>query len=100
MRTEEEVRTALRSVIDPEVGMNIVDLGLVYGVVIADHKLHVDLTMTTQACPMGEMILDDARQALKTLVSEDVEIDLNLVWAPPWSPAMMTEHARQYFGWA
>ncbi len=99
MRTE-EVRTALRRVVDPEVGMNIVDLGLVYDVIITDNKLQVDLTMTTPACPMGEMILDDARKALKALVSEGVEIELNLVWDPPWSPDMMTEHARQHFGWA
>ena len=52
MPAEEDVRTALRSVIDPEVGLNIVDLGLVYGVEISDNKLHVDLTMTTPACPM------------------------------------------------
>lgn len=80
--------------------MNIVDLGLVYDVIITDNKLQVDLTMTTPACPMGEMILDDARQALKELVPEGVEIELNLVWDPPWSPDMMTEHARQHFGWA
>jgi metal-sulfur cluster biosynthetic enzyme len=48
---------------------------------------------------MGEMILDDAQQALETLVPGGVEINLNLVWDPPWSPAMMTEHARQHFGW-
>lgn len=98
--TEEEVRTALRSVIDPEVGMNIVDLGLVYGVKILANTLHVDLTMTTPACPMGEMILDDAHQALVALVPAGVEIDLNLVWDPPWSPDKMSEHAREHFGWS
>ncbi len=99
MPGEEEVRTVLRSIIDPEVGMNIVDLGLVYGVKILDNKLQVDLTMTTPACPMGELILDDAREILESLAPEGVEIDLNLVWDPPWSPDKMTEHARQHFGW-
>lgn len=90
----------LRGVIDPEVGMNIVDLGLVYGVEISANRLHVDLTMTTPACPMGEMILDDAQQALAALVPTSVEIDLNLVWDPPWSPDKMSEHAREHFGWS
>ena len=99
MPAEEDVRTALRSVIDPEVGLNIVDLGLVYGVEISDNKLHVDLTMTTPACPMGDMILDDARRALAGLVPEGTEIDLNLVWEPPWSPDKMSENARDHFGW-
>lgn len=99
MPTEEQVRAALHSVIDPEVGMNIVDLGLVYGVAISDNRLHVDITMTTPACPMGEMILDDARQALKALAPDSAEIDIQLVWEPPWNASMMTEHARRHFGW-
>ena len=99
MPTEEEVRFYLRNVIDPEVGMNIVDLGLVYGVTITDNKLQINLTMTTPACPMSAMILDDARNALKGLVPESAEIDLNLVWEPPWAPDMMGEYARQHFGW-
>ena len=99
MPTEEEVRAALHSVIDPEVGMNIVDLGLVYGVNVAGDKLQVDLTMTTPACPMGEMILDDARRALKALAPDCAEIEINLVWEPPWNASMMTAHARQHFGW-
>ena len=99
MPTEEEVEAALRGVSDPEIGINIVDLGLVYGVEISDNRLHVDLTMTTPACPMGEMILDDVREVLATLVPSDVEIDLNLVWDPPWSPDKMSEFAREHLGW-
>lgn len=100
MPDEEKVRETLREVMDPEVNMNIVDLGLVYGVKITDNKLQVDLTMTTQACPMGEMIIDEARYALKEITPDGVEIDINLVWEPPWVPAMMSDHARNYFGWA
>ncbi len=99
MPSEEEARAALRSVIDPEVGMNIVDLGLIYGVEISHDRLRIDLTMTTPACPMGEMILDNARHALEALVPADAEIELNLVWDPPWSADKMSEHARKYFGW-
>lgn len=97
--TEDAVRDALRSVIDPEVGMNIVDLGLVYGVTVSSDTVHVDLTMTTPACPMGEMIFDDAERALRTLAPPGVAIDLGLVWDPPWSPEKMSDHARQHFGW-
>lgn len=99
MPTEEEVETALRGVSDPEIGINIVDLGLVYGVEISDNRLHVDLTMTTPACPMGEMILDDVREVLAKLAPGDVEIDLNLVWDPPWSPDQMSQLAREHLGW-
>lgn len=100
MLTEKEVRTVLRGVIDPEIGMNIVDLGLVYGVEISDNRLHIDLTMTTPACPMGEMILDDVHEALAALAPTGVEIDIELVWDPPWSPDKMSEHARKHLGWS
>lgn len=99
MPTEEEVRASLCNVIDPEVGMNIVDLGLVYVVEIAGNTLRVDITMTTQACPMTDMILSDASLALESLAPDDVRIELNLVWEPPWTPAMMTKCARHHFGW-
>lgn len=99
MPAEEEVRNALRSVIDPEVGLNIVDLGLVYCVEISGNILRVDITMTTPACPMGEMIMDNARHALKALMPAGAELELNLVWEPPWTPDKMGEHARGYFGW-
>ena len=100
MPSEKDVRNILHNVIDPEVGINIVDLGLVYGVEISGNKLHIDLTMTTPACPMGDMILDDARQALAGLLPANAEIDINLVWEPPWSPDKMSEQAREHFGWS
>lgn len=99
MPSEEEVRVVLRKVIDPEVGLNIVDLGLVYGIAITDNKLHVDLTMTTPACPLSEMILDDAQHSLAAQVPTGCEIELSLVWDPPWSSDKMSEHARKHFGW-
>lgn len=98
--TAEDVRAALRAVDDPEVGMNIVDLGLVYGVDVTPTRLHVDLTMTSPACPMGDMILEDAQRALEALAPAGTEIDLALVWDPPWDPDRMSAHARAHFGWA
>ena len=96
--TEEAVRDALRSVNDPEVGMNIVDLGLIYGVELVPGKIRVDMTMTTPSCPMGAMITDEARAALKTL-APDAEIEVQLVWEPPWDSSMMSPEAKKHFGW-
>ncbi len=100
MPTEETIRAALRSVIDPEVGMNVVDLGLVYGIEIAPNRVRVNMTMTTPACPMGSMITEDAREAIRDIVPEAAEVDVQLVWDPPWDSSMMSEHAKQRFGWS
>ncbi len=98
--TEEAVREALRSVDDPEVGMNVVDLGLVYSVEITPRQVRVDMSMTTPACPMGDLITRNARHAIEAVVPKGVDVDVQLVWDPPWSPAMMSETARQAFGWS
>ncbi|MFN2308517.1 MAG: metal-sulfur cluster assembly factor [Gammaproteobacteria bacterium] len=95
----ETVQAALRTVIDPEVGINVVDLGLVYGVDLAPGRVDVDLTMTTPACPLGEMILDDARQALGAALPAGTRIELRLVWDPPWGPERLSEAARRQLGW-
>ena len=97
---EETVREALRSVDDPEVGMNIIDLGLVYRIDIAPELVRVELTMTTPACPMGDLITDNARRAVVAVVPDGVVVDVALVWEPPWTPEMMSERARQTFGWS
>ena len=100
MPTEEAIRAALRSVIDPEVGMNVVDLGLVYGIEIAPDRVRVNMTMTTPACPMGAMITEDAREAIRDIAPEAAEVGVQLVWDPPWDSSMMSEHAKQRFGWS
>lgn len=97
--SEEKLREALRSVDDPEVGMNIVDLGLVYRIDIAADRVRVELTMTTPACPMGDLITDNAHRALGAALPEGVALDVALVWEPPWTPDMMSDSARQTFGW-
>ena len=95
----EELRRALTRVIDPEVGMNIVDLGLVYDIRIGDGRVEVDLTMTTPSCPMGSMIVEEARGVLAAEVPEGTMVAVRLVWEPPWEPSMMSERAREHFGW-
>ncbi|MDD3329351.1 MAG: metal-sulfur cluster assembly factor [Zoogloea sp.] len=96
---ETYVRNVLRTVMDPEIGMNIVALGLVYRVEVTAGSVVVDMTMTSPACPMGDMILDDVDAALERALPSGLFPEINLVWEPPWSPAMMDEEARQHFGW-
>ena len=99
MPSEQAVREALRSVDDPEVGINIVDLGLVYRVDVAADRVRVEMTMTSPACPMGDLITDNARRAVGALVPDGVGVDIELVWEPFWTPDMMSEAAKQTFGW-
>lgn len=95
----ETARAALRRVIDPEVGMNIVDLGLVYRIAAEGDALVVEMTMTSPACPLGDLILEDAEAALRPLLAEGMRLDLRLVWSPPWEPALMSESAKRHFDW-
>lgn len=98
MPTETSVREALRDVTDPEVGLNVVDLGLVYAIEIQPGIVRVEMTMTTPACPMGSMIVDDARDRIRAL-APGAEVDVKLVWDPPWSPALMSADAKRHLGW-
>ena len=95
----EQIRNALRQVVDPEVGANIVDLGLVYRIELAGRRLLIEMTMTSPACPMGEMIVGDVRAALKKALPDAIEPDIRLVWEPPWNASMMDEASKQHFGW-
>jgi len=99
MPTEARVREVLRDVIDPEIGLNVEDLGLVYGVSIEPMHITVTMTMTTPACPLGSVITDDARERIRAIAPPSVEVDVELVWDPPWSPARMSETAKSFLGW-
>lgn len=91
--TQELVLETLRQVIDPELGCNIVDLGLIYNVDIRGSKVDVTMTLTTPGCPMHESISQGAQIALLGLEGvNDAEIEV--VWDPPWHPSMMTEQGR------
>ena len=96
---EESIRNALMDVVDPEVGMNVVELGLVYGVEVTPERIRVQMTMTSQACPMGDMIVESARNAIRGAAPGMEDIEVELVWAPPWTPNRMSESARDRFGW-
>ena len=96
---EEALLDALRSVDDPEAGMNIVELGLVYGVEAVPPKATVRMTMTSAACPLGDYLTDAVREALRARFPELEEVNVELVWDPPWTPERMSEEARNFFGW-
>jgi metal-sulfur cluster biosynthetic enzyme len=95
---EDEVIEALRTVNDPELGMSIVDLGLVYRAERTPDGISVALTMTTPTCPLSELMLEDARVALRNRFPDAGAIEVSLVWDPPWSPDRMSEAARRQLG--
>jgi len=95
----ESVRALLRRVIDPEVGVNIVDLGLVYRIDVTAEEVLVEMTMTSPACPMGDMIMDDIDAVLDAALPENLRVVVKMVWDPPWNPGMMNAEAREHFGW-
>lgn len=97
MPTQEEVYDVLRTCYDPEIPVNIVDLGLVYDVQVNDQKIDVKMTLTTQGCGMGGYITSEAEQ--KILDLPDVqEAKVELVWEPPWEPSMMSLEAKKTLG--
>jgi metal-sulfur cluster biosynthetic enzyme len=99
MLTEEEICEALRAVEDPEAGMSIVDLGLVYGVEVAPSRIHVRMTMTSPACPVAPYIVEEAVAAIRAAAADVPDVDVELVWDPPWTPERMSASARSRFGW-
>ena len=95
---EEQMIDALRSVIDPELFINIVDLGLVYTITQGDEgKVHVEMTLTSPSCPAGPQIVHQAKTALEQLPGV-TEAKIRLVMSPPWTPARMTDDARDKLG--
>lgn len=98
--SELEVREALKSVEDPEAGMNIVDLGLVYAIAAEPGRVHVQMTMTSPACPVAAYLVDEAAAAIRTLAPEGTDVQVELVWEPPWTPERMSLEAQGRFGWS
>ena len=89
----DDVEEALRDVVDPELGINVVDLGLVYGLTVDDANIAViDMTLTSAACPLQDVIEDQMRMALDGLVAD---FRVNWVWMPPWGPDKITDDGRE-----
>lgn len=99
MLTESEVHDALRGVEDPEAGMSIVDLGLVYGVEVTPKRIHVRMTMTSPACPVAPYIVEESVAAIRAAAPGVPDVNVELVWDPPWTPEHMSAAARERFGW-
>jgi len=96
---EQRIYTALQSVVDPEIGENLIDLGLMYGIQIQNNIAKVTFSMTSQACPMSEMVIESIHDAVNQTLVDNTELELDLVWEPAWEPAMMSEQAKQRLGW-
>ena len=93
------ITAALRKVVDPEVAMSIVDVGLIYQVTVADGRVHVLMTMTSAACPVADEIMDEVERELDKVVPPDHRIELELTWEPPWTPECITPQGRVLMGW-
>jgi metal-sulfur cluster biosynthetic enzyme len=97
--TPELVRTLLYEVIDPELGVNIVDLGLVYDLAVTDDGVvRIAMTLTTPGCPLGGFLEDEIRECL-TQLPRVRDVSVQLVWEPPWGPERMSDVARAQLGW-
>jgi metal-sulfur cluster biosynthetic enzyme len=94
----DDIEEAMRDVVDPELGINVVDLGLVYGVQVgADRVVTLDMTLTSAACPLTDVIEDQTREALTGGPGGGVAADfkINWVWMPPWGPDKITDDGRE-----
>ncbi|MGH7932426.1 MAG: metal-sulfur cluster assembly factor [Candidatus Binataceae bacterium] len=98
--TEQDILQALHEVNDPEVGVNIVDLGLVYSTEITDERVRIVMTMTTPACPMHSYLTEEVRAVILGQIEQARDVEVELVWDPPWSPQMISENGRRQLGWA
>lgn len=99
--TPEAVREAIREhVYDPEIGINVVDLGLLYDVSVPEeNKVRLEMTLTTAGCPLYDVIQADVEQTIKEQFGQDVDVALEWVWDPPWSAEQMSEDAKMELGY-
>jgi metal-sulfur cluster biosynthetic enzyme len=96
--TKLQVREALKKVIDPEIGINIVDLGLIYEVRVENNVAYIRMTLTVPGCPLVNMLTKQAEQAAQSVEGiNDVKVELT--WDPPWNPRMMSDDAKRKLGW-
>ena len=90
---------ALTKVVDPEVAMSIVDVGLIYGVTVTPEKVHVLLTMTSAACPVTDVIVSEVETELDRIAPPQMLVHVELAWDPPWTIDRMSDRARRFMGW-
>jgi metal-sulfur cluster biosynthetic enzyme len=97
MLNQDTMYESLKQIYDPEVGVNIVDMGLIYSLDIEENKVNITMTLTSPGCPAGPQILSQVDSALKALEGVD-DVDIKVVWSPPWTPDMLSEEARDQLG--
>ncbi|MFN8668618.1 MAG: metal-sulfur cluster assembly factor [Gemmatimonadaceae bacterium] len=95
--TTDQVKLALRKVKDPELNLNILDLGLVYDIAVSGNDISIDMSLTSPGCPSGPEIMGDAERQLKTIEGVGA-VAVNLVWSPPWTPERIEPRVRAYLG--
>jgi len=98
MVTKDQVMAALQEVEDPELGLNVVDLGLIYNVDIVDDHVKVDMTLTTPGCPLHNTIAYGAQAAIARIPGVK-SAEVRMVWDPPWNPSRMSDAAKKALGW-
>lgn len=94
--TTDEVREELKLVFDPELGINVVDLGLIYDIKIDDKKVAIDMTLTSIGCPLAGFLQEEIESTIKKLGAE--EVDVEFVYDPPWSPDMVSDEVKDMLG--
>ena len=92
------ILAALTRVVDPELALSIVDIGLVYAVSVGPDALHVRMTMTSAACPVTDVVVEDVEHELARVAPAGLPVRVELVWQPPWSPERLSERARRFMG--
>ena len=97
--TTDQVTSCLEGVMDPELGISVVDLGLIYNILIDGNKISVDMTLTNPGCPMAGVLAGSVEQALRE-VFDGADVEVSLVWDPPWTPERLTESGKAQLGYA
>ncbi len=95
----QRIYVALQTVIDPEIGENLIDLGLIYDINVNNGIARITFTMTSYACPMSEIVIEDIHETVSKVLNNGEELDLDLVWEPAWEPSMMNAEAKARLGW-
>ena len=95
--TVDQVKAALRRVKDPELNLNIIDLGLIYGIDVDGATVNIDMSLTSPGCPSGPEIMTEAERQVRSLPGVE-DVVMNLVWSPPWTPERIEPRVRAYLG--
>ncbi|AAP85989.1 Metal-sulfur cluster assembly factor (plasmid) [Cupriavidus necator H16] len=93
------ITDALRRVVDPELALNVFDVGLIYAVTVFEAGVYVSMTMTSTACPLADMVLDDVHLELEGVMPLGYGIEVELCWEPAWTPERMSASAKHAMGW-